>query len=176
MRYAAFLRGMNLGKRRIQNTELCAAFEEIGLEKPAAFLASGNVVFESKARSLPRLRERIESGLEETLGYAVPTFLRTGDQVRALAEVAPFSPARGVKNGKVQVTLLADAPTPAAKRDVLALATDDDQLAFGDRALFWLPTGGLSDSVLDLKEIRKRLGEGTTRTQNTLARMAKKFF
>ena len=43
----AFLRGMNLGGRRISNTELVKAFEQAGFEGAAAFRASGNVVFES---------------------------------------------------------------------------------------------------------------------------------
>ena len=41
-RYVAFLRGMNLGRRRIKNPELCAAFEDIGFTNVAAYLASGN--------------------------------------------------------------------------------------------------------------------------------------
>ena len=32
MRFVAFLRGMNLGGRRIKNPELCAAVERIGFD------------------------------------------------------------------------------------------------------------------------------------------------
>ena len=46
-RYVAFLRGMNLGRRRIKNPELCAAFEGIGFTNVSAFLASGNVIFDT---------------------------------------------------------------------------------------------------------------------------------
>ncbi len=54
-RYAAFLRGMNLGNRRITNDELCRALAGLGLDSPAAFLASGNVVFGSDETSSARL-------------------------------------------------------------------------------------------------------------------------
>ena len=52
-RYVAFLRGMNLGNRRIKNPELAAEFERLGFEDVATFRASGNVVF-----SLPGRRAR----------------------------------------------------------------------------------------------------------------------
>ena len=48
-RYVAFLRGMNLGNRRIKNHELRAEFERLGFEEVATFRASGNVVFGSAA-------------------------------------------------------------------------------------------------------------------------------
>ena len=46
-RYVAFLRGMNLGRRRITNDALRAEFEALGFGGVATFLASGNVIFES---------------------------------------------------------------------------------------------------------------------------------
>ena len=38
-----------------------------------------------------------------------------------------------------------------AKTRVLALAADEDRLAFGDRELYWLPSGGMMDADVDLK-------------------------
>ena len=70
-RWVAFLRGMNLGRRRITNDELRAAFEGMGLGSPTPFLASGNVVFDTVERARKRLAARIESGLAEALGYEV---------------------------------------------------------------------------------------------------------
>ena len=51
MRYAAFLRAVNLGKnRRVTSDRLKALFEEAGAEDVATFRTSGNVVFEALAR------------------------------------------------------------------------------------------------------------------------------
>ena len=44
-RYVAFLRGMNIGGRRIKNEELRREFEELGLSDVSCFRASGNVIF-----------------------------------------------------------------------------------------------------------------------------------
>ena len=48
-RYVAFLRGMNLGNRRIKNDELRRCFEVLDLTDVACFRASGNVIFTSRA-------------------------------------------------------------------------------------------------------------------------------
>ena len=71
--------------------------------------------------------------------------------------------------------LLASKPTAAARKTVLAHATGEDRLAFGERELFWLPSGGISDSDLDLRAIEKALPTGTMRTHGTIERLAAKF-
>ena len=59
---------------------------------------------------------------------------------------------------------------------MLRLATDADALAFGERELYWLPSGGTQESELDLKAIGKELGLTTMRTKGTVDQMAAKFF
>ncbi|HMB52276.1 MAG TPA: DUF1697 domain-containing protein [Thermoanaerobaculia bacterium] len=175
--HAAFLRGMNLGNRRITNDELCACFEAMGFTDVAAFLASGNVVFSTDEGDAEALAEKIEKGLEEALGYAVPTYLRSADEVREIAGREPFGDDElAASDGKPQVALLAAAPGDAARDAALAHASDADRLAIHGRELHWLPAGRLTDSELDLKAVEKAVGGWTMRTVNTLRRLAKKFF
>ena len=49
-RYVAFLRGINLGKRRVVMTDLKRAFEDAKFQNVATFIASGNVLFDSAVR------------------------------------------------------------------------------------------------------------------------------
>jgi uncharacterized protein (DUF1697 family) len=179
-RYVAFLRGMNLGGRRIANSDLCAAFDRIGLPEAATFRASGNVIFdapEDAEEGRAALSERIERGLEEILAYAVPVFLRTAAETRAIAAFEPFSAARvEASKGKLQVVLLTSKPKARARREVLAHATDLDALAIEGRELYWLPSGGTIDSGLDLKAIAKLIGGLTTmRTKGTIDLIAAKY-
>ncbi len=175
-RYVAFLRGMNLGKRRIKNDELRAEFETLGFAGIATFRASGNVIFAAESKSEGALTQTIEAGLGEALGYEVPVFLRSCEEVAAIAAEEPF-PAKLVaaSKGKLQVTMLPKKPTAAACRQVLALATDEDQLAVEGRELFWLPSGGTIESELDLKAIERTLGKGTQRTMGTIEQIASKY-
>ncbi len=175
--YAAFLRGINVGGHRVSGGELRSAFEELGLEEVATFRASGNVVFTAAEEPVASLTARIEEGLEGALGYEVPAFLRTGPEVRAIAEHQPFARELLVASkGKLQVSMLREPPSTGARSEVIALATDEDRLAFGDRELYWLPSGGISQSSLDLKAVDRLLGVSTMRTKGTVEQIAAKHF
>jgi uncharacterized protein (DUF1697 family) len=176
--YAAFLRGINVGSaHRIGSDELRAHFEDMGLREVVTFRASGNVVFAAAGKPVAELPALIEAGLEASLGYEVAVFVRTASEVRAIAAHEPF--ARTLvdgSKGKLQVALLSAKPASGARKQVLALASDDDRLAFGDRELYWLPSAGTQDSALDLKTIGSLLGATTMRTKNTVEQMAAKYF
>ncbi len=175
--YVAFLRGMNLGGRRIKNEELRRHFEGMEFEEVATFRASGNVIFSTSGREAEgKLAQRVEAELDERLGYDVPVFLRSIEEVAAIAAQDPFDPKRVAKSkGKLQVSLLAKKPSAAAKKKVLALATDEDLLALEGRELYWLPSGGLLESDLDLKAIEGLLGTDTRRTMGTIEQIAAKY-
>jgi uncharacterized protein (DUF1697 family) len=176
-RYVAFLRGMNLGGRRIKNEKLRRHFEEMGFEEVATFRASGNVVFSSPKREAEaKLAQRVEAELDARLGYDVPVFLRSIEEVAAIAAREPFDPKAVTKSkGKLQVSLLGRKPSAAARKKVLALASDEDLLAIEGRELYWLPSGGLLESGLDLKAIEALLGADTRRTMGTIEQIAAKY-
>ena len=176
-RYVAFLRGMNLGGRRIKNEELRRRFEEIGFEEVATFRASGNVVFATpKGEAEAKLGRRVEAELGERLGYEVPVFLRSVEEVAAIAAQEPFDAGAVEKSkGKLQVSFLAKKPSAAAKKKALAAAGDEDLLAIEGRELYWLPSGGISESDLDWKPIEAALGPGTIRTMGTVEQIAAKY-
>lgn len=173
--HVAFLRGMNLGGRRIKNEELRAEFEALGFGEVATFRASGNVIFASDEKGEAKLAARIESGLGDALGYEVPVFLRSCEEAAAIAARKPFA-AKQVKasKGKLQVLFLAKAPSAKGRKAALAEASDEDQLAIAGRELYWLPSGGISESELDLKAIENALGAGTMRTMGTVEQIAAK--
>lgn len=176
-RYVAFLRGMNLGGRRITNEGLRRHFEAMGMEEVGTFRASGNVVFATPKREAEgKLARRVEAELGEGLGYEVPVFLRSVEEVAAVATREPFD-ARAVakSKGKLQVSFLRKKPGAPAKKKALAAATDEDLLAIEGRELYWLPSGGISESDLDWKPIDAAVGPGTIRTMGTIEQIAKKF-
>lgn len=172
-RYIAFLRGMNLGRRRIKNPELCACFGHLGFDKVSAFLASGNVMFDSNAPA-ETLRDTIETGLQGALDYAVPTFIRTASAVQAIASHAPYTPEQ-CHAGKLQVALLHEAPSPEQIAQVAALATDRDRLRVHGRELYWLPEGGVSQTKLKWTHVEAIVGGTTVRTKRTFERLAAKY-
>jgi hypothetical protein len=77
--------------------------------------------------------------------------------------------------GKLQVSMLLEPPGAKVRREVLAMATDEDRLDIRGRELYWLPSGGMLDSSLDLKAIDAALGFSTMRTKGTIDLIAAKY-
>lgn len=173
--YVAFLRGMNLGGRRIKNEDLKLEFEQLGLNDVSCFRASGNVIFAAEERNEEKLRLRLEAGLGKSLGYKVPVFLRSAAEMEAVSAQEPFDPALvSASKGKLQVAFLPATPKDKAQKLALALASDEDRLAIEGRELYWLPSGGISESELDLKTIESAVGPWTMRTKGTVEQIATK--
>jgi len=166
---------MNVGGHRLTNDELRSHFAALGFAEVATFRASGNVVFAADERSPQEVTEHVEQGLASLLGYAVPTFIRSDSEVRAIAARQPFAPERvRAAGGKLQVSLLGPSPTRDVRAEVMSLASDEDALCFGERELYWLPSGGLLESALDLRGIDRLLGPSTMRTKGTIELIASK--
>lgn len=177
-RYAAFLRGINIGNRRVKNDALRLCCEEMGFAEVAIFRASGNVILDADGKAkAEEVAARIEAGLADSLGFDVPVFLRSAAQVRAIARHQPFEQGQlEASAGKAQISLLAKPPGAATRKKVLALATAEDRLAIRGRELYWLPAGNMSDSELDLKQIGVLLGPSTMRIKGTIEQIAAKHF
>ena len=113
--YAAFLRGVNLGPhRRVSSAELRGAFETMGFEEVGTFRSSGNVVFGGASGPVAKLKARVEEGLLEAVGLEIVVFLRTADELRAIARFEPFPPKLvAASKGKLQVLVLPKQPAPA---------------------------------------------------------------
>src|SRR5688500_589207 len=125
--YIAFLRGMNLGNRRIKMGELRALFEAMKFSEVSTYIASGNVIFQSSLKDGAKLESLIERELAKSLGYEVDTFVRTRAEVAAVAAAQPFSaqdmanPANTVNVGLFKVQL-----DPELARKFEAIQTDVD--------------------------------------------------
>ena len=88
-RYAAFLRGINVGgKNLISMAELRDELENAGYEEVQTYIQSGNVLFDT---AVPRteLEESIESLLAERLGCPVLVVVRSHRQLRNVVTSAP---------------------------------------------------------------------------------------
>jgi uncharacterized protein (DUF1697 family) len=174
--YVAFLRGMNLGGRRIANEELRQRFEELGLSDVSCFRASGNVLFASDTGDEEKLRERVEAGLAKSLGYDVPVFLRSAAELRVVSAQEPCDPGLvSASKGKLQIAFLPAKTGAKARKQALTLSSDADRLALNGRELYWLPSGGISESDLDLKTLESILGPWTMRTKGTVDQIATKY-
>lgn len=155
-RYVAFLRGINLGKRRVAMADLKRAFEDARFQKVATFIASGNVLFDSPQQDRSKLEAKIEKLLAAKFGFSVDTFVRTHDEVAAAAEAKPFTATEMKREtNTIHVGFLkADLPAELAGR-FGAIRTNNDELRVNGTEFYWLcriPTN--ESKVWTLPEMR----------------------
>jgi uncharacterized protein (DUF1697 family) len=137
-RYAAFLRAINVGKRRVTMEALRRIVADIGGTDVRTVLASGNVVFSSRHRTSGAARRALEGALADALGFDVPSALRTLDELHGLLAAPPFDSreqdaAFGVLIG------FADAAIPApVARVIEGLSCRTDLVRVLDRHVWWL--------------------------------------
>jgi len=66
MKYVALLRGINVGgKTLIKMADLKSCIEDLGLEDVSTYIASGNLLFESRERNAAKLETKIERAIEK---------------------------------------------------------------------------------------------------------------
>ena len=174
-RVVAFLRAINVGGRAVTMAELRGHFEDFGFKDVETFIASGNVVFTSKAADAT-LESRIEKGLKQSLGYDVATFVRRADELVAITKYQAF-PASQIANAKTNVVGLVAAPlSVAAKKALMALQNDDDTFHVHGREIYWISLKGQSDSTFSNVQLERTIKCRTTfRGMNTIVRLVAKF-
>ena len=74
-KFIAFLRAINVGNHTVTMDQLRRLFEELGFTNVETFIASGNVIFDAKAKTVSSLEAKIEKHLEKVLGYEVSTMV-----------------------------------------------------------------------------------------------------
>lgn len=161
-RYVAFLRAVNVGGRIVKMAELRGIFEAAGMREVETFIASGNVIFTSGARSTATLEATIEGQLRKALGYDVPTFIRTTAEVAAAAAHAPFQPADVAAAGAFLVAFLRQPPDAVGRAGLAALGSDIDRFAVHGREAYWLSTPRQGESKLTLVKFERAIGRAAT--------------
>lgn len=170
-RYVAFLRGINVGGHRVKMDDLRGLFEKLKLSDVSTFIASGNVVFRAPAMERAEAEKRIEAFLEHSLGYAVPTFLRTPTEVAAVLVRQPFAADEAAAAGHtVHVAFLREALSREAVRKLVDLRTAIDEFRPAGREFFWLCRGRFADSLVRGRSLEKTIAMPSTMRNVTMLR------
>ncbi len=176
-KYVAFLRAINVGGHTVKMDYLRSLFEGIGFANVETFIASGNVIFDSKSRNTMSLEQTIEKHLRKILGYEVRTFVRATSELAELVDFKPFSEAElNAAGNTLYVGFLADKPSNEAKKKVMSLSGPTDDFAVRGRELYWLIRTSFSESTVSGGLLEKTLGmPATLRNVNTVRRIAAKY-
>jgi uncharacterized protein (DUF1697 family) len=172
-RYAAFLRGINVGgNKKVPMAKLKTVMETMGFENVKTLLASGNVIFEGKKEDTKKLAAHIAKVLGEAFGFEIPVLIRTMEELEKLHAREPFAKIKVTKDIRLYVTFLSEKP-----KSKLKIPYESPDKAFRILAL----SGSELISVLDVSKtgtpeamsiIEKEFGKNvTTRNWNTIVKM-----
>ena len=150
---------------------LKAAFEAAGFTDVNTVLGSGNVVFDARSSSEQLLQQKAEAAMQDRLGKAFMTIVRSIEQLRKVLATDPYKPFNVSPKAKRIVTFLRGRPTAKIK---LPVELDGARiLALKDGEIFsaYLPNpkGPVFMTLID-----KTFGKDvTTRTWDTVAKVAR---
>lgn len=156
--------------------ELRRVFERLGLKEVETFIASGNVVFNSDASDLRSLELAIEDRLRQSLGYEVNTFVRTEEELVAIAKYEPFKKSHLQNAEALNVGFLVEVPSPAAKKLTTGFRSEIDDFHVHGSEVYWLCQTKQSDSKFSNVRFEKALNARSTwRGINTVRRLVAKY-
>jgi uncharacterized protein (DUF1697 family) len=162
--YVALLRAVNVGGTgKLPMTELKAMCEDAGFTKVKTYIASGNVVFESKA-SETKVKAELEKRLAKYAGKPVGVAVRTGGELDAILKANPF--AKKKPNFTTAIFLDKKPPSAALKE---ATGVKDETFRAGKREIYVHYPTGMGKSKLKIPAAKN----GTARNMNTVAALAK---
>lgn len=187
-RIALFLRGINLGSRRVKGAELERALTDAGFRAPQSYQASGNVVIDPPttggeaarearrgdgparptpkdgehrpvaARAFAELEKGVEAAMLEGVGFEASAFARTLPDLASLTRSGVI--ADGEAEGFTPHVIFLKAPVGEDSIEALrALETPDDRFPSLGREVVWLRRGRLTDSTVSSHQIERALGK-----------------
>jgi uncharacterized protein (DUF1697 family) len=173
-RYVALLRAINVGGRNVvKMDQLRRLFEKAGFSAVETFIASGNVIFDSRATNSVALEKKIETVLRGALGFAVGTFVRTDAEIEKVASHPPFPPLKMHDARALNVGFLKAPLDAAAARALMAFTSDIDDFHTHAREIYWLCRAGQSESKFNNVKLERAIGAMCTfRSISTVMKLA----
>ena len=173
-RFVAFLRAINVGGHVVKMDQLRALAESAGLANVSTFIASGNVLFDSR-KSPSAVEATIEKSLASALGYEVATMVRSGNDLAAILEYVSSNGLAANADVTLYVGFLKNTPQPAAIRAVEAMSNHVDTLAVHGRELYWQCRKSFSESTIQPPRLGRALEVPiTTRNITTVRKLGAK--
>ena len=169
--WVAFLRGVNLGKRQMKMAELKACCEQMGLGQVKTIVASGNVRFETHKDA--KLKQRLETALEEKFAFPVKVILRSADEIEAMMASKPFATVDPKADVALHVLLCDQAVKP--KPDLNGLPAHIEVPRIDDREIYFvahrLPNGRYTEGLEQLDKMLPKGALVTMRNWNTMLKL-----
>jgi uncharacterized protein (DUF1697 family) len=167
------LRGVNVGgHNQIKMDALRSVCESLKLQSPRTYVQSGNVVFKTREKDLSRLSKRIATEIERKLSFRPEVILRSTSDLRQVISTNPFAKRRDIEPAKLLVFFLVTDPGADARKRVLQIKTDPEELHINGSELYIYFPNGQGKTKLSFPVIDRILKTpGTGRNWNTVTKL-----
>jgi uncharacterized protein (DUF1697 family) len=173
--FIAFLRAVNVGKRKYPMAELRQALADAGFEEVETHIQTGNVLLRTSLRSRKKVIAELEKAMLADRGFEVPVVLLTPAELTELyAEAQTFADGRTLKGH--YLSLLADPPSKEGAAALEARSGDGEEVRVGTRAVhLMLTTKPFHEATTGNAEVERELGVATTRNLTVITKMSEKW-
>jgi uncharacterized protein (DUF1697 family) len=171
--YIAFLRAINIGKRKFAKDAIVRACESAGCSDVETYINTGNVRVTTPLRSRARLEEALEEAFAAEAGFDVSTIVVTPRELRAIAEHA--EKLAGSHDGLHYVSLLKDRPSAAAVAALDGAGKDGERAVVDGRGVHLLLGKDYHSAKLTNAVVEKHLGIATNRNLTVIRTLAEKW-
>ncbi len=161
--FVALLRAVNVGGTgKLPMVELKTMCEAAGFASVKTYIASGNVVFQSK-KTEAQVKAALEKALAAYAGKPVGVMVRTAAEMAEVLAKNPFQEMPGNRT----VAFFLDG-TPAADALDMVSHRTTEEVRLGLREIYAFYPDGMGDSKLKIPAVKN----GTARNMNTVAKLA----
>jgi uncharacterized protein (DUF1697 family) len=169
----AMLRGVNLvSYQRIKMDALKTLCLSLGLRDVQTYIQSGNIVFREHGEDSLTVAQRLEDKIEAEFGFRPAVLVRTVSEMRKVIAKNPFAGRAAIDPGRLLVVFLNNAPTRAAREQLLALPCDPEEIRIGTREVYIYYPNGMARPKIPLIRIEKTLQcSSTGRNWNTVNKL-----
>lgn len=168
-KYVSFLRGINVGGKRVPMKELKSVFEQMGFNDVKTLLNTGNVLFTGEQDKL----EEIQPTLAKTFGFEIDVITFTFHKLETIISSHPFLLEVNDPKIKYYLTFFKEIRPTTLK---LPYTNDDESikiLSMTDTTIYGLVNLHKSGTVEYMKILDKEYGKKlTTRNFNTVKKLA----
>jgi len=161
-KYVALLRAVNVGGTgKLPMSDLKATCLDAGFTRVETYIASGNVVFDTKAASA-KVKAELEKRLQAYAGRPIGVIVRSAAEMQAVLKANPFPRAEP----KFTYAIFLDEPPPADALEHVS-GVQDEKMRLGKREIFVHYGSGMGRSKLKIPAAKN----GTARNMNTVAKL-----
>jgi len=173
--FIAFLRAVNVGKRKYPMAELREALAEAGFEDVETHIQTGNVRFRTSLRSRAKVIAALESAMLADRGFEVPVVLMTPQELSEVYdEACDFGGGQQLQGH--YLTLLAERPSAKGTAALESRSGGGEDVRVGTRAVhLMLSTKPYHEATTGNAEVERELGVATTRNLTVITKLAEKW-